>query len=108
MPIADAYRVWNRLERSGADTTALLAAATALLTAHGTTLRQKGLLYAAALSLALVPVTVEGLFSVGKALLMAELLLLSRRLPPLTAGLAGACAGLAADLVPETPALLLE
>lgn len=45
---------------------ALLAAATALLTAHGTTLRQKGLLYAAALSLALVPVTVEGLFSVGK------------------------------------------
>lgn len=38
---------------------------------------------------------------------MAELLLLSRRLPPLTAGLAGACAGLAADLVPETPALLL-
>ena len=86
---------------------ALLAAATALLTAHGTTLRQKGLLYAAALSLALVPVTVEGLFSVGKALLMAELLLLSRRLPPLTAGLAGACAGLAADLVPETPALLL-
>lgn len=85
---------------------ALLAAATALLTAHGTTLRQKGLLYAA-LSLALVPVTVEGLFSVGKALLMAELLLLSRRLPPLTAGLAGACAGLAADLVPETPALLL-
>lgn len=86
---------------------ALLAAATALLTAHGTTLRQKGLLYAAALSLALVPVTVEGLFSVGKALLMAELLLLSRRLPPLTVGLAGACAGLAADLVPETPALLL-
>lgn len=86
---------------------ALLAAATALLTAHGTTLRQKGLLYAAALSLALVPVTVEGLFSVGKALLMTELLLLSRRLPPLTAGLAGACAGLAADLVPETPALLL-
>lgn len=67
---------------------ALLAAATALLTAHGTTLRQKGLLYAAALSLALVPVTVEGLFSVGKALLMTELLLLSRRLPPLTAGLA--------------------
>ena len=58
---------------------ALLAAATALLTAHGTTLRQKGLLYAAALSLALVPVTVE----------------------------AGACTGLAADLVPETPALLL-
>ena len=86
---------------------ALLAAATALLTAHGTSPRQKGLLYAAALSLALVPVTVEGLFSVGKALLMAELLLLSRRLPPLTAGLAGACAGLAADLVPETPALLL-
>ena len=86
---------------------ALLAAATALLTAHGTTLRQKGLLYAAALSLALVPVTVEGLFSVGKALLMTELLLLSRRLPPLTAGLVGACAGLAADLVPETPALLL-
>ena len=86
---------------------ALLAAATALLTAHGTTLRQKGLLYAAALSLALVPVTVEGMFSVGKALLMAELLLLSRRLPPLTAGLAGACAGLAADLVPETPVLLL-
>ena len=86
---------------------ALLAAATALLTAHGTTFRQKGLLYAAALSLALVPVTVEGLFSVGKALLMAELLLLSRRLPPLTAGLAGACAGLAADLVPETPVLLL-
>lgn len=43
----------------------------------------------------------------GKALLMAELLLLSRRLPPLTVGLAGACAGLAADLVPETPALLL-
>ena len=86
---------------------ALLAAATALLTAHGTTLRQKGLLYAAALSLALVPVTVEGLFSVGKALLMTELLLLSRRLPPLTAGLAGACAGLAADLVPETTALLL-
>ena len=25
VPIADAYRVWNRLERSGADTTALLA-----------------------------------------------------------------------------------
>ena len=68
---------------------ALLAAATALLTAHGTSPRQKGLLYAAALSLALVPVTVEGLFSVGKALLMAELLLLSCRLPPLTAGLAG-------------------
>lgn len=70
---------------------ALLAAATALLTAHGTTLRQKGLLYAAALSLALVPVTVEGLFSVGKALLMAELLLLS---PPSAAPDGGIGGGL--------------